>query len=441
MIRTFLTFFFFCLPYGLQASTAVNTIPEGHSIEDDEIESALTDWLQQIFTVAHITIAPKVYLLVSPEINAGATYGGQIVVYTGLIQKCKHVGQLIGVLAHESGHIAGSHLAKQAMAQDQATAPAIASALLGGALGILAGNPAPLLAGTAGGLQLLERSLLKHSRDDEDAADSAAMQYLEKLRWPAEGLYEFLNILNQKFSGYQDPYTSTHPLTETRMGKIRSYKNPDTTKSTYSLPSDFAERFNRIKAKIIGFMETPMNVNAAYPETDKSLPAQYARAIAAYRARNFKGALDLLDAMLVATPDDAYFLELKGQILVEDRRPQEAIPCFEKALAKRPTSFNMGVLFAHTVIETGKKEDYPKAIQWLNKAIEKNKQNAYAWRLLARAHGEGPEATLCLAEEAWAMNDVKRANAIAKKIEHAKDPIISKRAQDIMAQAKLAEHK
>ncbi len=441
MIRPFLIMLFFVFwNSGANSTSSVNSIPEGHFIEDDEIEEALTNWLQKIFEIAGVTMKPRVYILASPEINAGATFGGQIIVYTGLIEKCAHVGQLIGVLAHETGHIAGTHLAKQSLAMEQATGPAVATAILGGAIGLLSGNPAPLLAGTAGGLHVMERSLLKHSRDDEDAADSAALQYLDKLHWPSEGLYEFLNILNQKFSGYQDPYTSTHPLTETRMGKVRSYKNPDTPKSGYVFPADFEERFKRIKAKIIGYMETPIKVNTAYPISDKSLAAQYARAIAAYRGRNFKDALSRLDSLLVEYPQDPYFLEIKGQILFETGHALDALKCFEQALEKRPASFNIGVLFAHAIVETSKKEDYPKAIKWLNQAIEKNKQNAFAWRLLARAHGEGDEATLCLAEEAWAMNDVKRANAYAKKIENSKDSVICKRAKDITAQAKIAEH-
>jgi predicted Zn-dependent protease len=200
------------IAFGISAIDAKGA-HEPQLITDDEVEAALEGWLKELFVVAGIHIPPKVYLLSSMELNAGATFGGIIVVYTGLILKCKDASQLLGVLAHETGHIAGGHMAKASAIMSESSVPAVASVLLGGAASILSGNPAPLMAGLAGGAQMFERSLLKHSREQEDSADASAVNYLNAKKWPVAGLADFLDTLsNHYITGHEVPYVLTHPL-------------------------------------------------------------------------------------------------------------------------------------------------------------------------------------------------------------------------------------
>jgi predicted Zn-dependent protease len=422
-------------------------IPVGNFIVDDEIESTITQWLQDIFNVAGIRIKPHVFILVDPNVNAGATYGGQVIVFTGLILKCQNAAQILGVLAHESGHIAGAHTARIDAAQQQAMVPAIASTLIGGAAALLTGNSAPLLAGAAGGLQVFERGLLKYSRTQEESADSAALRYLELLNWPSEGLYEFLNLLNTSYNGQIDPYTSTHPLTEDRRSKVRLYSMQQKTTKLTKVPEKYELQFQRIKAKIKGFMEQPQKTLRELPAKDTSVAARYARAIALYRFGKPQEAFVLLDQLLKELPNDPYFLELKGQIFFETGRVKDAVMCYRASVKQRPAAPILNLILAHALIEASpqrNEQELNEAIQALKLTTEKDPENIFAWRLLASAYGKNGQhehAAGCLAEEAWLKKDIHMAKAQAQKAIQCSNPIIAKRARDILNETKNGEAK
>ncbi len=417
-------------------------IPVGNFIVDDEIESTITQWLQDIFDVAGIRIKPQVLILVDPNVNAGATFGGQVIVFTGLILKCQNAAQILGVLAHESGHIAGAHTARIDAAQQQALVPAIASTLLGGAAALLTGNTAPLLAGAAGGLQVFERGLLKYSRTQEETADSAALKYLELLNWPSEGLYEFLNLLGNNYSGQIDPYTSTHPLSEDRRSKIHLYITQQKSAKNTKVPEKYELQFQRIKAKIKGFMEQPQKTLRDLPAKDTSIAARYGRSIALYRLGKLQEAFVVLDQLLKEFPNDPYFLELKGQIYFETGKIKDAVVCYRASVKQRPGAPILNLILAHALIEASpqrNEQELNEAIQALKLTTEKNAENIFAWRLLASAYGKNqqPEhAAGCLAEEAWLKGDTHMAKAQAQKAIKCSNSAIAKRAQDILNETK-----
>ncbi len=422
-------------------------IPVGNVIVDDEIESIVTQWLQDIFNVAGIKIKPQVFVVVNPEVNAFATFGGQIVLFTGFILKCQNVSQVLGVLAHETGHIAGAHSARSDAAQQQALVPAIASTLLGGAAAILTGNTAPLLAGVAGGQHVFERSLLKYSRTQEESADSAALKYLELLNWPSEGLYEFLTILSNNYSGQIDPYASTHPLTEDRRQKVKLYSEQQKTAKNVKIPEKYELQFKRIQAKLKGFMQQPQKTLREFPASDTTIAARYGRAIALYRLGKSQEAFSLLDQLLKDLPNDPYFLELKGQIYFETGKVKDAVMCYKSSVKQRPASPILNLILAHALIEASpqrNEQELNEAIQALKLTTEKDPENIFAWRLLASAYGKNgqPEhAAICLAEEAWLKKDIHMAKAQAQKALKCSNPTVAKHAQDILNEAKNEEEK
>lgn len=420
-----------------------NNTPAPQFITDDEVEAALETWLKELFVVAGVHISPKVYLLNSMELNAGATFGGIIVVYTGLIMKCKNASQLIGVLAHETGHIAGGHMAKASSIMAESSVPAVASVLLGGAASIVTGNPGPLMAGLAGGAHLFERSLLKHSREQEDSADASALSYLNTKKWPVSGLADFLDMLGNHYTtGHEDPYVQTHPLSPERKAKVRLYQKqqPD----SYKIPDAYEQQFQRIKAKLIGFLKKRNEVNRDYPPSDKSMPARYARLIAEYNNgksnEKARAALVKLDELLAEAPGDPYFLELKGQFCFETGQIVESLPYLRESAKKRPQSYSVRLMLAHALIElpsTGKAE-LQEAIEHLTKITEQRHDNTFAWRLMGSAYGKMHEegnAAACLAEEAWVLENSELAIMQAKKGKTANNPVLAKRSADILQQA------
>ena len=458
-----------CVLLSISAIQATD-IQQNQFISDEEIEQTLTNWLSQIFKVAKIATQPKVLILSSSEVNAGATLGGIIIVYTGLILKCQNVNQLLGVLAHETGHIAGAHSARAAEAQNQALVPAVATMLLSGAAALATGSSEALMAGLMGGTQIFERGLLKHSRDQEEAADSAALTYLTELKWPITGLSEFLNLLDtNNYTGRIDPYTSTHPLSNDRREKVKLFEKAASSKvklvekessSTVQALPEEEIKFQRIKAKINSFMSKPEAVLRDYKVDDKSIAARYGRVIALYRTgKRSEEALKLLEELIVENPSDPFFLELKGQILFETGKVSEATKYFRQALEFLPKAQTIKILLAQALLEgltlsqedpKINKEDLKDAISLLNQVVGHSPESVFAWHLLARAYGEDGQmnhVALCLAEEAFLVNNLPMAKAQATKARTTKakgnndDPIVIKRANDILKQIEFGEGK
>ena len=434
---------------------AISTLDGAHAeessqfITDDEIETALEGWLKDFFKVAGISIPPRVFLFKSNEVNAGATFGGIIIVYTGLIIKCKNVLELLGVLAHETGHIAGGHMAKTSAIMSDASVPAVASLLLGAAGSLLTGNPGPLMAGLAGGAHVFERSILKHSREQEDSADASAITYLTAMGWSVSGLGDFLDRLKSYTTGQEDPYIQTHPLSSERKEKIRLYQKRQA--SNLHISEEHEKRFQRIKAKLIGFTKKRSDVYTQYPLTDKTLPARYARLIANYNEKknsvSARVALKELDALLVESPNDPYFLELKGQFCFETGQISESLPYLREAAQKCPKSYSTRLMLAHALIESpmanaSTSTELREAVEHLAKITEQRPENTFAWRLFASAYGkmgQAENAAACLAEEAFQLKHVEMARAQAKKGEKATSPVLARRSSDILQQLPKTE--
>ena len=419
-----------------------NEIQTNQFISDEEIEQTLVGWLKEIFKVAGISIEPQVLILSSPEINAGATLGELIIVYTGLILKCQNVNQLLGVLAHEVGHIAGAHSARAAEAQKQALVPAVATMLLSGVAALATGSAGPLMGGLMGGSQVFERGLLKHSRDQEDTADSAALQYLTALGWPTRGLYEFLKILDANYTGNVDPYTLTHPLSQERKDKVKLFEKTTQLKAK-DLPA-YEQLFQRLKAKIKGYMNKPQNTLQVYKVSDNNIAARYARAIALYRLGKVAEAFVMLDSLLKENPQDPFFLELKGQMLFESGRIKEAVGYYREALKYLPKAKIIPMLLAQALLElpdlVPHSKEIDESIKLLMHVSEHHPDNIFAWRLLAKAYGKNnqmDQMALCLSEEAFRTGNDSMAKAQAQKSSKSHDLIVSKRAKDILGQLGL----
>ncbi len=408
-------------------------------ISDEETEELLLDWLARLFKVAGISTAPRVYLVKTNEINAAATYGATIFVFTGLIMKCQDSSQLFGILAHETGHIAGSHMAKASSAVQEAAAPAFATMLIGGAAALMTGNPGILMAGLMGGSHVFERSMLRHSRDQEDAADASALTYLRALKMPVNGLAQFHELLGHHYmTGQEDPYTLTHPLPLDRKQKIELFQT-DVTKD-YAMPVQDVERFSRVRAKLFGYLKSKMEVARAYPLSDTSLSARYARLINNYihskQAGKAHKAIDELNQLLTLKPNDPYFLEMQGQFLFEAGRPREAINYFKRALQARPNAYIIKLMLGQALIEADQdNKSLQEAIIELTQVTEHQPQQLMAWRLLGTAYGknnQSNDAAACLAEEALQTNNFNLAKMQAKRGKNATNTALRKRAEDIL---------
>lgn len=388
-------------------------------IRDTEIENIFTEWATPLFKAANIGEKNVQILLVqSNEVNAFVAGGANIFFYTGLIKKTDNADEVIGVLAHELGHIASGHLISTQAALERASYESILGTVLGIGAAIVTGSGDAASAIIAGSQSVAGRRFLAHSRVNESSADQAAFNYVTRAGFNPAGLMTFLQKLqNQELlpSTQQNEYVRTHPITRNRIEAIRTRVDKSPLKDK-PLPAVWIEQHARMKAKLTGFIN-PEQVAWAYEKNDQSIDARYARSIAAYRLNDIPTALRTIDALIKDEPKNAYFHELKGQMLVDFSRIEEAIPSYRQSVKLLPDAPLLRIALAHALIESGNREDLlEEAVTHLDRAMRKERRSSRAFRLLATAHGRlGREslAKLYLAEEAVLQRRLPYAKAQA----------------------------
>ena len=408
------------LAAALIAPAGAQTKPRGF-IRDAEIETTIRAYATPLFTAAGLDPqSVRVYLVNDDTLNAFVAGGMNLFINTGLLMRSESANQLIGVIAHETGHIAGGHLARTQEALENATAEMILAYVLGIGAAIATGDSGAGAAVITGGQTIAQRSLLQYSRTQESAADQAALSYLDRTGQSARGLLEFLEVLGDQellLSSQQDPYLRTHPLSSDRVDTVRNYVSGSPYADSAE-PPDFIAAHARMRAKLVGFLRPLGRVLQQYPESDGSLEGRYARAIAYYRAADLKRALPMVDGLIAERPDDPFFQELKGQILFENGRAREALPYYEAAVRLQPDAPLLRQGLAQVQLESGDPELNRAALGQLDEVVRIEPHNAGAWRLLSIAYGRDGQigmTALALAESAGARGDSKEARQQADR--------------------------
>ncbi len=407
-------------------------------IRDAETETLLRTYATPLFRAAGIDPGlVRIVLIENRAINAFVSTGNRMFIYTGLIEQASSALELIGVMAHESGHIAGGHVSQLPEQMREAMLKAVAAMLIGAAAG-MASRQGDAAAGIAvAGQQTALRGLLTFTRAQEAAADTAGMTFLDRNQWSAQGLLDLFHRLAEQevlLTGLQDPYLLTHPLTHDRIAFVEDH----VAKSPYShasLPAGFDSGFAMMKAKLIGFLDGPNEVLRRYPESDHSAPARYARAIAYFRSGHIQPAIELMDGLIAEQHGNPYLYELKGQILFEGQRGRDALQPYREAARLAPDQPLIRASLGHVMIELNDPILLRSALTELQAAIARDRENAEAWRDLGIAWGrldDLGQANLALAEEAMLDGRIGDARAFAKRAEKVLPPGPSKlRAQDI----------
>lgn len=413
----------------LTLSNAGLSFAQGRSlIRDAEIEATIRDFAAPLFQAAGLVPdAIDIYIIKDDSLNAFVAGGQNLFIHTGLLMRTKDPLELIGVIAHETGHISGGHLARTSDALSSASTTALVATILGLGAAVAAGNAGAGAAIALGGSNLAERSFLEYSRTQESSADQAGLTFLEQTGQSAEGLVEFLHTLaGQELlsPARRDPYLNTHPLTRDRIASVEAHVERSKFRDTPATADQIA-RHARMVAKLYGFIKPPAQTFRKYPETDTSLPARYARAIAYYEIPDLPKALELTRALIKDYPDDPYFNELEGQILFENGRPAEALPAYETAHRLAPKSGQIEVLLSRNLLALNDPKADQKALQHMESAIRTENDWSSAWRELAIAYGRVGrlgDSSLALAEEAlidrrWrdAEGQAKRAQGLLPK--------------------------
>jgi len=415
-------------------------------IRDAEIEQLLRDYTAPIFRIAGLADQNIHAVIIDDKsFNAFVMDAHRIFINVGALTQATVPNQVIGVLAHETGHIVGGHLSKIRQELANVQTAALIGMLLGvGALvaGAHSGSAdtgnVGLAAITAPQALGLNR-LLAYQRAQEESADRAGVRFLTMTGQSAKGMYDtFKHFADESLFSAQgiNPYFQNHPMPQERMAALTELvKTPYWAKKD---PPELQFRHDMMRAKLFGFTERPASILAHYPSTDTSLPARYARAISAYRFGDPRNAITQIDSLIQAMPNYPYFYELKGQALLEGGHPADAIAPLRHAAQLAPNPALVQILLAQAIVATNDAKSADEAISLLHAAILKEPEAADAYTTLAMAYARKnnlADADLASAQAAFARGDNKTSRELAERAKQ-RFPIGSPgwvRADDIVA--------
>lgn len=396
-------------------------------IRDAEIEQLMRDYTAPILRAAGLAKHNiEVVLINNRAFNAFVADGRRIFVNTGALADSETPNQIIGVLAHEAGHIAGGHLSRLREQLANAQTAAIIAMIAGmGAIALSGGGGdsgmAQAGAATLSASQdMIRRTLLSYQRQQEDQADRAAVKFLTASHQSPKGMYEtFKRFADQSLFASQrvDPYLQSHPMPAQRVAALEGVarQSPYWDKKD---PPALQLRHDMMRAKLAGFMEKPGVVARRYPLTDHSLPAKYARAVSTYRYSDLRRAVALIDELIAAHPDNPYFHELKGQALLEGGRPEQAIAPLRRAVSLAPQPALIQILLGQALVATNETRYAEEAIAMLRNALSREPDVAEGYAQLAMAYGrkgELAQADLASAQAAFKRGDIKTARELAAR--------------------------
>jgi len=415
-------------------------------IRDAEIEQLLRDYTQPILKVAGLGNQNiRVVIINDRTFNAFVMDAHRIFVNAGALMETKTPNQLIGIFAHETGHIVGGHLAKMRQELANAQTAAIIAMLLGAGAMVAGARSNSVDMGNAGAAvftapqSYIEHSLLSYQRAQEEQADRAGVRFLTMTGQSAKGMYDtFKKFADETmFSASRiDPYAQNHPMPAERMAELENLVH--TQYWDKMDPPALQFRHDMMRAKMYGFMDRPDAVLRRYPLTDTTLPARYARAISAYRFGDLRSAVAQIDSLIQAMPNNPYFYELKGQTLLEGAHPADAIAPLRRAVQLASDPALIQILLGQALVATNDVTMAKDAIPLLRAALLKEPESTDAYSTLAMAYGREndlADADLASAQAAFASGDNKTARELAARAKQ-RFPIGSPgwvRADDIVA--------
>lgn len=388
-------------------------------LRDAEIEKFLDDYSRPIFRAAGLN-EDSIQILIVNDQTLNAFAGGRYMgVNTGLLIIAETPNQIEGVIAHEAGHLAGGHTARNDDAIASATRPMLLSLLLA-AGAVAAGAPEAGIGLLGLGQNVGMANYLRYSRGQESTADQSSITYLDRLGHSSKGAIElWSNVRNsQIIRGRKiNPFLQTHPLANDRLTALKTRAEA----SPYYDVSDSPEEIHRlrlIQAKIRGFLNDPNATLRFYPLSDQSEPAHYARAVAYYRQSKIDEALHEIRTLTQGRPDNPYFHELEGQILFEYGRPAEAIAPHAKSIELLPDNALLRINLGRTLLATGETANVEQSVTELKRALLLENDNSFGWFELARAYselGNDVMANLATAESRYHAGAKPDANVFARR--------------------------
>ena len=398
-------------------------------LRDTETEQLLREYTRPILRAAGLEKQNIQMVIINQGVfNAFVADGRRIFVNYGAIMQSETPNQIIGVMAHETGHLAGGHLAKMREQMAQAQTQMIIAMLLGaGAMvaGAKSGGSNSGLANAGAAMfsapgEVIRRNLLSYVRQQEENADKAGVKFLNATGQSSRGMYEtFKRFTDESLFAARgsDPYVQSHPMPAQRVAALEELARSSPYWDKKDDPA-LQLRHDMARAKISAFMERQDTVYRRYPLSNNSLPARYAHAISTYLHGDLRSALTQIDALIQQQPNNPYFYEVRGQALLEGGKPQEAIAPLRKAVALSNNAPLIEMLLGQALVATGNNAYTDEAIAILRAAVARETEAPIGYMQLAMAYGrkgDYAQADLASAQAAYLRGDNKTARDLASR--------------------------
>lgn len=357
-------------------------------ISDEETEQYLAKVIRPIFQTAGIPFnRNKIYIVNDNSLNAFVGDGNNLFIHTGTLLKADNTDQISGVLAHETGHILGGHILRQKIKNQSMQEASLASLVLAGAAAAASGRGDVAVAVMLGSQSSLLSNYMAYRVEEERSADDAAVKLLYKRQTSPQRLLQFMKKIQKQnaLNGIEESdYFRTHPVTSERVRFLEQAVKQSPYHQDHSLDNEF----QRIKAKLYGFLQEPAQTFKRYPPSDTSIAARYAQAIAYFKQLNFGKALRMIDALSAEEPDNPYFYELKAQIYMEQGNLKAAKEAYGKVLKLRPDAALLQVDWAQAALAVSPSPaELKNIIAVLNRSLQQ-RPSAMGWLLLSQAYDQ-----------------------------------------------------
>jgi predicted Zn-dependent protease len=398
-------------------------------LRDTETEQLLREYTRPILRAAGLEKQNIQMVIINQSVfNAFVADGRRIFVNYGAILQSETPNQIIGVMAHETGHLAGGHLAKMREQMARAQTQMIIAMLLGaGAMvaGAQGGGGNSGLANAGAAMfsapgEIIRRNLLSYVRQQEENADKAGVKFLNATGQSSRGMYETFKRFTEESlfaSRGADPYVQSHPMPAQRVAALEELARSSPYWDKKDDPA-LQLRHDMVRAKISAFMERQDTVYRRYPMSNNSLPARYAHAITTYLHGDLRSALSQIDALIQQQPNNPYFHEVRGQALLEGGKPQEAIAPLRKAVHLSNNAPLIEMLLGQALVATGNNAYTDEAIAILRAAVARETEAPLGYTQLAMAYGrkgDYAQADLASAQAAFLRGDSKTARDLASR--------------------------
>ncbi|MCR9125319.1 MAG: M48 family metalloprotease [Rhodobacteraceae bacterium] len=291
-------------------------------LRDADIERGLGILAAPILRAAGLSPARLRVLVVDDSaLNAFVVDQNTIFLNRGLILKVQSAAMLQAVIAHEAAHIANGHIARRmGNMRNARTAAGLGLALAAAAAA--AGSGGAAASGIAlGSSTSALRGFLAHTRAEEAAADQSAARFMRSAGVSLSGLVQVHRLFRGQEAlsvSRQDPYMRAHPLTRDRIRAAEAFVAAYGDDARADPEAEYW--LARVRGKLSAFTRAPSWTLRRAAEERHADIRLMREAIAWHRQSNLKKALAAIDAALRLRGNDGYLLDLKGQILMENRQ-------------------------------------------------------------------------------------------------------------------------